>query len=358
MVIETKDKTKLATIYVEGKEKKTYNLPVGSHIVVDEGAEVKSGQVLVKIPRILSKLKDITGGLPRVTELFEARNPSNPAVVCEIDGVVSFGVIKRGNREIIVEAKDGIIRKYLVPLSRQILVQDGDFVKAGTALSDGQTAPADILSIKGPFAVQEYVVNEIQEVYRLQGVKINDKHIEVIVRQMMRKIAIEDAGDTRFLEGDTEDRLDFNAENDYIFDKKVVTDNGESTTLRAGQIVTLRDVREENSILRRADKKLVEFRDASPATSSPLLQGITKASLGTQSWISAASFQETTKVLSSAAIQGKADYMLGLKENVITGHHIPAGTGLRDFENMIVGNKEEYELLMTTKEAMSFDDEE
>jgi DNA-directed RNA polymerase subunit beta' len=358
VVIETKDKTKLATIIVNGKEEKKYNLPVGSHIVIEEGDEVKSGQVMVKIPRILTKLKDITGGLPRVTELFEARNPSNPAVVCEIDGVVSFGNIKRGNREITVEAKDGVSRKYLVPLSRQILVQDGDFVKAGAGLSDGQIAPADILSIRGPFAVQEYVVNEIQEVYRLQGVRINDKHIEVIVRQMMRKVTIEDAGDTKFLEGDTEDKLDFNIENDYIFDKKVITESGESTKLKSGQIVTLRDVREENSILRRADKKLVEYRDASPATSSPLLLGITKASLGTHSWISAASFQETTKVLSSAAILGKTDEMLGLKENVITGHHIPAGTGLRQFENMIVGSKEEYELLMTTKEAMSFDDEE
>jgi DNA-directed RNA polymerase subunit beta' len=358
VVIETKDKTKLPSIIVEGKEKKIYNLPVGSHISVEQGDEVKSGQVLVKIPRILSKLKDITGGLPRVTELFEARNPSNPAVVCEIDGVVTFGAIKRGNREIIVEARDGVIRKYLVPLSRQILVQDGDFVKAGAPLSDGQISPADILAIRGPFAVQEYVVNEIQEVYRLQGVKINDKHIEVIVRQMMRKVTIEDAGDTKFLEGDTEDRIDFNVENDYIFDKKVITDQGDSGKLKTGQIVSVRDVREENSVLRRADKKLVEFRDARPATSSPLLLGITKASLGTHSWISAASFQETTKVLSSAAIQGKADDLLGLKENVITGHHIPAGTGLREFENMIVGSQEEYELLQTTKEAMSFDEEE
>ncbi len=358
VVIDTKDKTKLPAIMIEGKEKKGYNLPVGSHIVIEEGDVVRSGQVLVKIPRVLSKLKDITGGLPRVTELFEARNPSNPAVVCEIDGVVQFGAIKRGNREIIVEAKDGVVRKYLVPLSRQILVQDGDFVKAGSQLSDGQTAPADILAIKGPFAVQEYVVNEIQEVYRLQGVKINDKHVEVIVRQMMRKVTIEDAGDTIFLEGDTEDKQEFNLENDNIFDKKVITDHGESTKLKTGQIVTLRDVREENSILRRADKKLVEFRDAQPATSSPLLLGITKASLGTQSWMSAASFQETTKVLSSAAIQGKMDPMLGLKENVITGHLIPAGTGMREFNNMIVGSKEEYETLMTTKEAMSFDDEE
>ncbi len=359
VVIETKDKARIPSMIIEGKkDSKSYNLPAGSHITKEEGEEVKAGQVVVKIPRVLGKLRDITGGLPRVTELFEARNPGNPAVVSEIDGVVSFGNIKRGNREIIIEARDGVIKKYLVPLTRQILAQEGDFIKAGVALSDGQIAPADILSIKGPFAVQEYVVNEIQEVYRLQGVKINDKHIEVIVRQMMRKVTIEDAGDTKFLEGDTEDRYDFNAENDWIFDKKVVTDSGDSTKMRPGKIVTLRDVREENSILRRADKKLVEFRDAHPATSSPLLLGITKASLGTQSWISAASFQETTKVLSSAAIQGKTDTMLGLKENVITGHPIPAGTGLREFENMIVGSKEEYELLMTTKEAMAFDEEE
>jgi DNA-directed RNA polymerase subunit beta' len=359
VVIETKDKTKIPALIVEGaKENKLYNLPLGSHIVLDEGEEVKQGQVLVKIPRVLGKLRDITGGLPRVTELFEARNPSNPAVVSEIDGVVSFGNIKRGNREIIVEARDGVVKKYLVPLTRQILAQDGDFVKAGTPLSDGSTAPADILAIRGPFAVQEYVVNEIQEVYRLQGVRINDKHIEVIVRQMMKKVEIQDPGDTRFLEGDTVDRIEFNEENDYIFDKKVVVESGESTKLKAGQIVSLREVREENSILRRSDRKLVEFRDAESATSSPLLLGITKASLGVQSWISAASFQETTKVLSSAAIMGKTDEMLGLKENVITGHPIPAGTGLRDFENMIVGSKEEYELLATAREAMNFDEEE
>ena len=358
VVIDTKDKTKIPSLIVEGKEIKSYNLPVGSHIVVDEDEDVNAGQVLVKIPRILGKLRDITGGLPRVTELFEARNPGNPAIVSEIDGVVSFGNIKRGNREIIVEAKDGVVRKYLVPLTRQILAQDGDFVKAGISLSDGQIAPSDILSIKGPFAVQEYVVNEIQEVYRLQGVRINDKHIEVIVRQMMRKVTIADPGDTRFLEDDTVDKLDFLEENDWIFDKKVITEPGESSKLKAGQIVSLREVREENSILRRNDKKLAEFRDANAATSQPLLLGITKASLGTQSWISAASFQETTKVLSSAAIQGKTDEMLGLKENVITGHPIPAGTGLRDFENMIVGSKEEYELLQTTREAMSFDDDE
>jgi DNA-directed RNA polymerase subunit beta' len=358
VVIETKDKTKIPGLAVHGKDTKSYNLPVGSRLVVDDGESVKAGQVIAKIPRTLRKSGDITGGLPRVTELFEARNPSNPAVVCEIDGVVAFGNIKRGNREIIVEAKDGVVKKYLVPLTRQILVQDGDFVKAGTALSDGQTAPADILSIKGPFAVQEYVVNEIQEVYRLQGVRINDKHIEVIVRQMMKKVEIVSAGDTRFLEEDLEDRFDFNEENDRIFDKKVVIEPGESTKFRAGQIVTVREWREENSILRRADKKLVEVRDAEPATATPILLGITKASLGVQSWISAASFQETTKVLSSAAIQGKTDSMLGLKENVITGHLIPAGTGQKEFENMIVGSKEEYELLATAREAMNFDDEE
>ena len=358
VVIETKDKTKIPTIIVEGKDIKQYNLPVGSHIGVEEGDDVKAGQVLVKIPRILGKLRDITGGLPRVTELFEARNPGNPAIVCEIDGVVSFGNVKRGNREIIVESRDGMVKKYLVPLTRQILVQDGDFVKAGTPMSDGQIAPADILAIKGPFAVQEYVVNEIQEVYRLQGVRINDKHVEVIVRQMMKKVEIVDAGDTKFLEEDLEDRFDFIEENDRIYDKKVVTNGGESAKMKPGMIITLRDLREENSILRRSDKQLVEVRDAKPATATPVLLGITKASLGVQSWISAASFQETTKVLSQAAIQGKTDAMLGLKENVITGHLIPAGSGQKEFENMIVGSKEEYEVLATTKEAMSFDDEE
>ena len=359
VVIESKDKTKIPTIILEGgKDNKHYNLPVGSHIVIEEGVEVKAGQVLVKIPRVLGKLRDITGGLPRVTELFEARNPGNPAIVCEIDGVVTFGNIKRGNREIIVESKDGMVKKYLVPLTRQILVQDSDFVKAGSPLSDGQIAPADILSIKGPHAVQEYVVNEIQEVYRLQGVKINDKHIEVIVRQMMKKVEIVDAGDTKFLEEDLEDRFDFIEENDRIYDKKVVVDAGESTKLRAGQIVTVRELREENSILKRSDKKVVEVRDAKPATARPVLLGITKASLGVQSWISAASFQETTKVLSQAAIQGKVDMMLGLKENVITGHLIPAGTGQKEFEKLIVGSKEEYEVLATTREAMSFDEEE
>ncbi len=358
VVIESKDKTKIPTIIVEGKDNKVYNLPVGSHIAVEEGNEVKAGQVMVKIPRVLGKLRDITGGLPRVTELFEARNPGNPAVVCEIDGVVTFGNVKRGNREIVVESKDGMTKKYLVPLTRQILVQDGDFVKAGAPLSDGQIAPADILAISGPFAVQSYVVNEIQEVYRLQGVRINDKHVEVIVRQMMKKVEIVDAGDTKFLEEDLEDRYEFIEENDRIYDKKVVTVSGGSAKMRVGQIVTLRELREENSILRRADKALVEVRDAKPATATPVLLGITKASLGVQSWISAASFQETTKVLSTAAIQGKADYMLGLKENVITGHLIPAGTGQRQFDNLIVGSKEEYEVLSATREAMSFDDDE
>jgi len=358
VVIETKDKTKIPSIVVQGKELKSYNLPTGSHIIPEDGEEVKAGTVLVKIPRVLGKLRDITGGLPRVTELFEARNPSNPAIVSEIDGVVAMGAIKRGNREIIIEAKDGVTKKYLVPLTRQILAQDGDFVKAGSPLSDGQISPQDILAIQGPFAVQQYVVNEIQEVYRLQGVRINDKHIEVIVRQMMRKVAIVDPGDTKFLEEDLTDKFEFLEENDYIFDKKVVTEPGESSKMRAGQIVSLRELREENSILRRNDKKLIEYRDAKPATSAPTLLGITKASLGVQSWISAASFQETTKVLSSAAIQGKTDEMLGLKENVITGHLIPAGTGLREFENMIVGSKEEYELLQTAREAMTFDEEE
>jgi DNA-directed RNA polymerase subunit beta' len=358
VVIESKDKTKVPSIFVEGKEIKMYNLPVGSHIVVEPGQEVHNGQVLVKIPRVMGRSRDITGGLPRVTELFEARNPSNPAVVAEIDGVVGFGNVKRGNREIVVESREGLVKKYLVPLTRHIMVQDGDFVKAGTSLSDGATTPSDILSIKGPFAVQEYLVNEIQEVYRLQGVKINDKHIEVIVRQMMRKVNIVDPGDTKFLEEDTVDKFEFMDENDWIYDKKVVMDAGDSDKLHPGQIVTIREVREENSGLRRADKKLVEYREANPATSSPMLLGITKASLGTQSWISAASFQETTKVLSQAAINGKMDSLLGLKENVITGNLIPAGTGMREFDDLVVGSKEEFELLMANREVLQFDEEE
>ncbi|MGN6566523.1 MAG: DNA-directed RNA polymerase subunit beta', partial [Flavipsychrobacter sp.] len=358
VVIETKDKTKIPGIIIKGKDEKSYNLPVGSHIVVSVDESVHNGQVLVKIPRVMGRSRDITGGLPRVTELFEARNPSNPAIVAEIDGVVAFGNVKRGNREIIVESREGLVKKYLVPLTRHIMVQDGDFVKAGTPLSDGATTPGDILSIKGPFAVQEYLVNEIQEVYRLQGVKINDKHIEVIVRQMMRKVTIIDPGDTKFLEDDTVDKFDFQVENDWIFDKKVVTEAGDSEKMHPGQIVTLREIREDNSLLRRADKKLVEYRDANPATSAPLLLGITKASLGTHSWISAASFQETTKVLSQASINGKSDDLLGLKENVITGNLIPAGTGMRDFDDMVVGSKEEYELLMANRDVLQFDEEE
>ncbi|MBL7773888.1 MAG: DNA-directed RNA polymerase subunit beta' [Chitinophagaceae bacterium] len=358
VIIETKDRTRIPTIVIEGKENKMYNIPVGSHLIVNDNDKIQSGHILVKIPRVMGRSRDITGGLPRVTELFEARNPSNPAVVAEIDGVVSFGGVKRGNREINIESKDGIIKKYLVPLSKHIIVQEGDFIKAGTPLSDGSTTPSDILAIKGPFAVQEYLVNEIQEVYRLQGVKINDKHIEVIVRQMMRKVTIEDAGDTKFLEGDIVDKLEFQEENDWIFDKVVVTDQGGSTTMHAGRIATLREIREENSLLRRNDKTTVQYRNAQPATSSPNLLGITKASLGTFSWISAASFQETTKVLSQAAIAGKTDFLWGLKENVITGNLIPAGTGMKEFDNVIVGSKDEFEILQNSKQLLEFDDEE
>ena len=344
VIIETKDKTKIPSVIVEhGKEGKVYNLPVGAHITIENGAEVKHGEILAKIPRVMGKVKDITGGLPRVTELFEARNPSNPAVVAEIDGVVRFGGVKRGNREIIVESRDGEIMKYLAPLSKHILVQEQDFVRAGTPLSDGAITPTDILRIKGPFAVQEYLVNEIQDVYRLQGIKINDKHIEVIVRQMMSKMIIDDPGDTKFLEGESVEKFALLKENDEMYDKKVVSDPGDSENLRSGQIVTLRQVRDENSALKRADKKLVEFRDAVPATATPKLQGITRASLSTYSWISAASFQETTKVLSTASISAKRDYLEGLKENVIVGHRIPAGTGLRRFSNIIVTNKEQLE---------------
>ncbi|MDQ3072120.1 MAG: DNA-directed RNA polymerase subunit beta', partial [Bacteroidota bacterium] len=352
VITESRDKTKIPTIRVvtkKGEALKEYNLPVSAHIIVDDGRKILAGQVLVKIPRAASKTRDITGGLPRVTELFEARNPSNPAVISEIDGVVSFGNIKRGNREIIVQSKDGEIKKYLVPLSKHILVQENDFVKAGNPLSDGAITPADILRIKGPFAVQQYILNGIQEVYRLQGVKINDKHIEVIVRQMMQKVLVDNPGDTRFLEGDAVDKFDVEEENNWIFDRKVITDSGDSENLKAGQIVSARRLREENSILRRKDKPLVQARDAVAATTSPLLQGITRASLGTQSFLSAASFQETTKVLNEAAISGKVDTLMGLKENVIVGHKIPAGTGLRKFDNIIVGSQEEYSELLDTK---------
>ena len=358
VVIETKDKTKIPVILINGKENKAYNLPVGSHIIVPDGEKVHNGQILAKIPRVLGRSRDITGGLPRVTELFEARNPSNPAVVAEIDGVVSFGGVKRGNREITVESREGLVKKYLVPLTRHIMVQDGDFVKAGNPLSEGATTPSDILSIKGPFAVQEYLVNEIQEVYRLQGVKINDKHVEVIVRQMMRKVTIIEPGDTKFLEGDVEEKIDFMEENEFIYDKKFVEDAGDSEKFKPGMIVTLREIREENSLLKRADKGLVTFRDAAAATSHPLLLGITKASLSTRSWVSAASFQETTKVLSQAAINGKSDYLQGLKENVITGNLIPAGTGQRDFDDLVVGSKEDFDLLLSNREVLMFDEEE
>jgi DNA-directed RNA polymerase subunit beta' len=352
VIIDTRDKTKNPVIQIadnKGNLIKGYNIPVGAHIAVDEAEKVKTGQVIAKIPRSTGKTRDITGGLPRVTELFEARNPSNPAVVTEIDGVVTLGGVKRGNREITIESKDGQIKKYLVPLSKHILVQDNDFVKAGMPLSDGSISPADILAIKGPAAVQEYLVNGIQEVYRLQGVKINDKHFEVIVHQMMQKVQIEDAGDTRFLEKEAVDGWDFMMENDDIYDKKVVVEPGDSNSFKAGQIVSVRKLRDENSSLKRKDLKLVEVRDAIPATSSPLLQGITRASLGTKSFISAASFQETTKVLNEAAIAGKKDNMLGLKENVIVGHLIPSGTGLRVYENIRVGSQEEFDRLMASK---------
>jgi len=352
VIIDTRDKTKNPAIQIadtKGNLIKGYNIPVGAHIAVDEAEKIQTGQVIAKIPRSTGKTRDITGGLPRVTELFEARNPSNPAVVTEIDGVVSLGGVKRGNREITIESKDGQIKKYLVPLSKHILVQDNDFVKAGMPLSDGSISPADILAIKGPAAVQEYLVNGIQEVYRLQGVKINDKHFEVIVHQMMQKVQIEDAGDTRFLEKEAVDGWDFMMENDEIYDKKVVIEPGDSTSLKSGQIVSVRRLRDENSILKRKDMKLVEVRDAIPATSSPVLQGITRASLGTKSFISAASFQETTKVLNEAAIAGKKDLMLGLKENVIVGHLIPSGTGLRQYENIRVGSQEEFDRLMASK---------
>jgi DNA-directed RNA polymerase subunit beta' len=355
VIIESRDKTLsplLRIVDKKGEALKTYNLPIAAHIVINEGAKVELGQILVKIPRITGKTGDITGGLPRVTELFEARNPSNPSVVSEIDGIVSFGKIKRGNREVVVEAKTGEQHRYLVSLSKHILVQENDFVKAGEQLSDGATSPGDILSIKGPTAVQEYLVNEIQEVYRLQGQKLNDKHFETIVRQMMRKVQIEDPGDTTFLEAQLINKIQFMAENDELYGKKVVVEVGDSENLKRGQIVTARKLRDENSVLRRKDLKLVEARDAVPATATPILQGITRASLQTNSWISAASFQETTKVLNEAAVHGKVDTLQGLKENVIVGHLIPAGTGLRQYEKIVVGSKEEYERLMASKEEV------
>lgn len=352
VIIETRDKTKNAEVHVVGDDEnvfKSYNLPVGAHVVIEDGDMVKTGQVLVKIPRAVGKSGDITGGLPRVTELFEARNPSNPAVVSEIDGEIAFGKIKRGNRELVVTSKTGEIKKYLVPLSKQMLVQANDYVKAGTPLSDGATTPADILAIKGPTKVQEYIVNEVQEVYRLQGVKINDKHFEVIVRQMMRKVEIVDPGDTKFLEKQLADKWEFMEENDDIYGKKVVVEEGDSPNVKAGMIITARKLRDENSLLKRKDLKLIESRDAVPATSSQVLQGITRAALQTKSFMSAASFQETTKVLNEAAIQGKVDYLEGLKENVICGKLIPAGTGNRELQKMIVGSMREYETLVLKK---------
>jgi DNA-directed RNA polymerase subunit beta' len=351
VIIDTKDKTKNPAVVVNyGEESKGYNIPVGAHLAVEAGDKVKAGQILVKIPRSVGKTRDITGGLPRVTELFEARNPSNPAVVSEIDGVVTYGGIKRGNREIFIESRDGVKKRYMVSLSKHILVQENDFIRAGEPLSDGAITPNDILSIKGPTAVQEYLVNEIQEVYRLQGVKINDKHIEVIVSQMMQKVEILDAGDTNFLQNQVVDKWAFREENDNILDKKVVMDAGDSSTLKPGMIITARRLRDENSSLKRKDLKLVQVRDAETAVSKPTLQGITAASLGTESFISAASFQETTKVLSEAAIRGKRDELLGLKENVIVGHLIPAGTGQRKFQSMIIGSLEDMERMTNERD--------
>jgi DNA-directed RNA polymerase subunit beta' len=349
VITESRDKKRMPAIHIIDPKTKDvlreYSLPVDAHINVKEGDKVEAGLILVKIPRKAGKSGDITGGLPRVTELFEARNPSNPSVVSEIDGVAEYGKIKRGNREIQITSKTGDVRKYLVPLSKHILVQANDFVRAGQPLSVGATTPNDILNIEGPTKVQEYLVNEIQEVYRLQGVKINDKHFEVIVRQMMLKAMIVDSGDTRFLEGQSVHKADISEENDAVYGMKVVIDAGESTEMKAGQIVSARKLRDENSQLKRADKALIDSRDAIPATSKAMLQGITRASLQTQSFISAASFQETTKVLNEAAIAGKEDHLMGLKENVIVGHLIPAGTGVRKFQKMLVGSKEQLEEL-------------
>ena len=359
VISESRNKKVVPTLLIndsKGKNVRTYNLPVGAHLMVDDGDKVEAGKILVKIPRKSAKSGDITGGLPRVTELFEARNPSNPAVVSEIDGVVSFGKIKRGNREIIIESKTGEIKKYLVKLSNQILVQENDFVKAGMPLSDGAITPNDILNIKGPSAVQQYLVNEVQEVYRLQGVKINDKHFEVLIRQMMQKVKIQDSGDTTFLEGQLIHKNEFIAENDNLFNKKIVESVGASENFKEGQVVSARDLRDENSLLKREDKELVMARDAVNATATPILQGITRASLQTKSFISAASFQETTKVLNEAAVNGKVDSLRGLKENVIVGHKIPAGTGNRKFNDIIVGYVDEYEELLA-KKNLTFNEE-
>ena len=352
VIIESRDKTKAPSAHIVDENDdilRTYTLPLGSHIVKNEGDSIKAGDTLVKIPRAVGKSGDITGGLPRVTELFEARNPSNPAVVTEIDGEVSFGKIKRGNQEISVTTKSGETKKYMVPLSKQILVQENDYIRAGMALSEGAITPADILAIKGPTAVQEYIVNEVQDVYRLQGVKINDKHFEVIVRQMMRKVEVVDPGDTRFLEQQLADKHEMMEENDRTWGKKVIVDAGDSQIFEPGQIVTVRKLRDENSSLKRRDLKLVDARDAVPATANQVLQGITRAALQTTSFMSAASFQETTKVLNDAAIHGKSDLLEGLKENVIVGHLIPAGTGQREFDKLIVGSREDFEKLNANK---------
>jgi len=357
VISEGRNKKLIPTLHIYGKDGeliRSYNLPVGAHLMVDDGEKIKAGKILVKIPRRSSKASDITGGLPRITELLEARNPSNPAVVTEIDGVVTFGKVKRGNRELSIESKFGDVKKYLVKLSAQILVQENDFVRAGTPLSDGAITPEDILRIQGPSAVQQYLVNEIQEVYRLQGVKINDKHFEVVIRQMMRKVRIQDPGDTLFLEDQLAHTSDFILENDKLYGMKVVEEAGDSSSLKPGQIISPRELRDENSLLKREDKNLVSARDVITATATPVLQGITRASLQTKSFISAASFQETTKVLNEAAVAGKIDTLEGLKENVIVGHRIPAGTGMRDYDNIIVGSKEEYSELMAGKEEFNY----
>ena len=355
IIIESRDRTKVpeaSIVDAQGNILKTYALPVNAHLMLEEGQEIKPGEVFVKITRSAGGAGDITGGLPRVTELFEARNPSNPAIVSEIDGEVRFGRVKRGNREISVTSKLGEEKKYLVPLSKQILVQENDYVRAGTPLSDGATTPSDILNIMGPTAVQEYIVNEVQDVYRMQGVKINDKHFEVIVRQMMRKVNIVDPGDTSFLEQQVVDKRDFMDENDRIWGKKVVVDAGDSESLKPGQIITARKLRDENSALKRRDLRTVTVRDAVPATSEQILQGITRAALQTSSFMSAASFQETTKVLNEAAINGKTDTLEGMKENVICGHLIPAGTGLRQYERLVVGSRDDIEGIVVGEEDM------
>ena len=354
IIIESKDRTKVPEVQIlgaDGELIKSYTMPVGAHLLCKQGAEIFAGDTFVKIPRSASSVGDITGGLPRVTELFEARNPSNPAVVSEIDGEVTYGRQKRGNREIVITSKLGEVRRYLVPLSKQVLVQENDYVRAGTALSDGAITPTDILNIMGPTAVQDYIVNQVQSVYRMQGVKINDKHFEVIVRQMMRKVNILDPGDTRFLEQQVVDKREFMEENDRIWGRKVVVDKGDSQELENGQIVTARKLRDENSALKRRDLRLVQVRDAVPATSEQMLQGITRAALQTSSFMSAASFQETTKVLNEAAIRGTVDYLEGMKENVITGHLIPAGTGLREYDRLVVGAKEDLDRLDANEDS-------